>query len=313
MKLEDRHDYRLNMYRQGLTYEQIDDMLIKVAINAIAEMRRLLDEINKYGVWRPDIIERKKNNIRIIYKHPNGKFGDIDMFLAKTIGTPHKISALEYEIFVDPALYYKEIELLVGYYKQEFTANKVKQNDDNYNKEPMDFLIQTNRLWEIYYWLNIWRFGTGEYKFYNQEIYKLIHDKYIEMKKFRNEIYNMAASEGSVSSRWSSEVIAYTIIKSFYSDAIFQYQTEWLGQLSLDIYVPSKCVAIEYQGEQHYYEVSVFDGNDGLERRQMRDKRKRVLCERNGVLLLEWRFDNPLSVEWFRSELMPKIEQNKAI
>lgn len=45
-----------------------------------------------------------------------------------------------------------------------------------------------------------------------------------------------------------SERNLLSVIKSHYSDAVSQKRFDWLGNQSLDIYIPSKNVAIEYQG-----------------------------------------------------------------
>lgn len=59
---------------------------------------------------------------------------------------------------------------------------------------------------------------------------------------------------------------------------------------SLDISIPSKNTAIEYQGIQHYKPVEIFVGEEGLEKTQERDMRKASLWKKNGVLLLEWNY-----------------------
>lgn len=63
-----------------------------------------------------------------------------------------------------------------------------------------------------------------------------------------------------------------------------EYKTEWLGRQSLDFYLPQHNVAIECQGKQHF-------GLGGWKKEELaaieeRDKRKRKLCEKNGVKLL---------------------------
>lgn len=65
----------------------------------------------------------------------------------------------------------------------------------------------------------------------------------------------------------------------------------WLNRQTLDFYIPSKKMAIECQGKQHF-EVVDFSGrnkeraanefNDTKER----DERKKRLCEENGIRLL---------------------------
>ena len=68
-------------------------------------------------------------------------------------------------------------------------------------------------------------------------------------------------------------------------------RTDWLGRQSLDLYIPSLCTAIEYQGIQHYLPVEFFGGEDALALRQELDQNKRELCALNHVRLIEWPYD----------------------
>ena len=50
----------------------------------------------------------------------------------------------------------------------------------------------------------------------------------------------------------------FKVVKKEYPDALYQYHSEWLGRQSLDIYIPSLRIGIEYQGIQHYEAVDYF-------------------------------------------------------
>lgn len=93
---------------------------------------------------------------------------------------------------------------------------------------------------------------------------------------------------------WTSEGALVDLIRSIYPDAIHQWRPKFLGSQSVDVYIPSINLAIEYQGEQHYRPVAVFGGEDGFEATRARDARKRALLRTNGVRLLEWRYDRPI-------------------
>jgi very-short-patch-repair endonuclease len=56
--------------------------------------------------------------------------------------------------------------------------------------------------------------------------------------------------------------------------------------LYLDFYIPSRNIAIECQGEQHFEVVERFGGYDKLLANQERDKEKKRLCEEHGVELV---------------------------
>ena len=65
-----------------------------------------------------------------------------------------------------------------------------------------------------------------------------------------------------------------------------QKHFEWLGNQSLDFYIPEYNVAIECQGEQHFNEIKHFGGINKFKKTQLRDKKKKQLCKENGIKLL---------------------------
>ena len=87
-------------------------------------------------------------------------------------------------------------------------------------------------------------------------------------------------------------------------EIVRQARPPWLGGgQSLDIMIPSLEVAIEYQGEQHYLGLAHWGGEAGLAARRELDERKRDACWRAGIRLIEWRYDEPVSVEAVRARL----------
>ena len=122
-------------------------------------------------------------------------------------------------------------------------------------------------------------------------------------KKEYQKIFRDLAKREKLSVTWKTEYSLYTMIQKEYSDAIFQYHSEWLGRQSLDIFVPSEKLAFEYQGRQHYYAVEFFGGPDSLKKQQQRDEVKRKKCLKNGVKLIEWRYDEPVTKLVLNSKL----------
>jgi len=58
-------------------------------------------------------------------------------------------------------------------------------------------------------------------------------------------------------------------------------------RMELDVFVRSQNLAIEYQGEQHFFPVPHFGGKKGLQKRKSRDQEKRKACKKNGIILIE--------------------------
>lgn len=75
----------------------------------------------------------------------------------------------------------------------------------------------------------------------------------------------------------------------------------WLGRQHLDFYLPDYNIAIECQGEQHYFPVD-FAGNgtewakSKFKQTKELDKRKLNLCNQNGVKLTYIKFDDDIEV-----------------
>lgn len=62
--------------------------------------------------------------------------------------------------------------------------------------------------------------------------------------------------------------------------------------LKCDFYLPKHNVVIEFNGIQHYEPREQFGGEKGLKRTQKSDNLKREFCSKNGIRLLEIRFDD---------------------
>lgn len=101
-------------------------------------------------------------------------------------------------------------------------------------------------------------------------------------------IYDMIPKEEKV--MWKSEYEMYLLIKHYYNDAIYQYTDDFLNGLIIDVFVPSIMTAFEYQGEQHYKEVTYFL-NRTLSDRQKNDYLKKKYCEERKIDLIEWKYD----------------------
>jgi len=88
-------------------------------------------------------------------------------------------------------------------------------------------------------------------------------------------------------------------------EVIHHGKTSWLGDQHLDIWIPSRKAAIEYNGQQHYEAIDFFGGVEGLRERQELDIRKAALCADNGVRLFIIRFDEDMdaAVSRIRTEI----------
>ena len=116
-------------------------------------------------------------------------------------------------------------------------------------------------------------------------------------KEKKQELYSRLVANGTINTRWRNKASLYGLVRKLYPDAIYQYHSKWLGQQSLDIYILSKRIGIEYQGVQHYQAVEHFGGEENHQRQVVRDKIKHEKCKDNGVTLIEWNYNYDVTDE----------------
>lgn len=116
----------------------------------------------------------------------------------------------------------------------------------------------------------------------------LLQDK---MKRIEEELI----LSKKIPSKWKSEHEMFQIIKNQFPSARLHSSPDWLQPQHLDVFIEDLNIAFEYQGEQHFLAIDFFGGEEGLLKRKKLDKRKKELCEQNGVHLVEWMFYEPVT------------------
>lgn len=104
---------------------------------------------------------------------------------------------------------------------------------------------------------------------------------------------------------WVGEtILAQLVAKVFPDDEVIRhYRPKWLEGLELDVFIPSKNLGFEYQGQQHYFPIKAWGGTKSLASVQERDAKKRILCGQAGVKLLEIRFSEPLTLDYIANRI----------
>lgn len=87
---------------------------------------------------------------------------------------------------------------------------------------------------------------------------------------------------------WVAETALYYLVKAhFLGETVIHHgRPDWLSRQHLDVYLPDRHVALEYQGEQHDRPVAFFGGEEAYRRNVERDRIKQAKCQRNGVRLI---------------------------
>lgn len=103
---------------------------------------------------------------------------------------------------------------------------------------------------------------------------------------------------------WKGESTLAALVRTHFPDAVREHSEPWLAGQRLDVYVPSRRLAFEYQGEQHYRAVEFFGGKDAFRRNRDRDRRKAAACDSHGVALVVWKYSEPVNEERLRYVLL---------
>ena len=266
---------------------------LKDYLNEIyTKMNILMNEIEA-GIEWSEIDKNYPLEVSFDFIYPNGKHGDIDFELISQYGTFEQISSLIFRAkLLVKKLYIIELTVLF-YYLPGYPNNPCinhKANEEVFNiLKNHNNIIKLQELYKIA--KSNMNYKDERKNVTMQRAYKVIHEKYYQLKKQRDVIYEELISTGKASGKWKSEQQLYVVVKKKYKDAIYQYHAEWLGQQSLDIYIPSLKIGIEYQGIQHYRPVDFFGGDDNFQQQKERDLRKKILCNEKGVKLFEWKYD----------------------
>jgi len=120
---------------------------------------------------------------------------------------------------------------------------------------------------------------------------------------FENEVRRKFGHK-QVGEAWTSETILYFLVKQLYGEnVIHHYRADFLQGLEIDIYVPHKKIAIEYQGIQHYKPIKYWGGESALKRCKERDAKKKRICKANDIKLVYFTYRDDLSIDIVQERL----------
>jgi len=152
---------------------------------------------------------------------------------------------------------------------------------------------------ELEFFLNLTRIIMPFFQWWYEDL-SLYEEKdgfRTDWRMARTRIRTRLTAEGIIRPKWKNELTLFHVIRKMYPDTLYQYRPKWLGKQSLDLFIPSLKTAIEYQGIQHYHPIDFFGGEEALALRQELDQRKKELCQKNGIRLIEWSYSTPPTEE----------------
>ncbi|MEP1420909.1 MAG: hypothetical protein ABJK59_03960, partial [Erythrobacter sp.] len=109
-----------------------------------------------------------------------------------------------------------------------------------------------------------------------------------ELMRDAENTYREERAIPRVGEGWIAETQLYYEVKEALADEeVIQHgRPKWLGRQHLDVYLPNKRVALEYQGEQHDRPIAFFGGEEAFKKNLERDRRKLSKCRSNGVRII---------------------------
>lgn len=134
----------------------------------------------------------------------------------------------------------------------------------------------------VFFWINAYIKGYNQYTD-GTVIEDIKKGRYVDIDKYEYVIPE---------NKWKSEQLVFELAKQLYPKytVFYQYRPEYLkagnSQLSYDVYIAKKRVAIEYQGKQHFEPVEIFGGEKAFEKQKKRDALKRELSIKNNIKLV---------------------------
>ncbi|MDP4092089.1 MAG: hypothetical protein Q8920_01865 [Bacillota bacterium] len=123
------------------------------------------------------------------------------------------------------------------------------------------------------------------------------------LKNTLKKIEEKLVLEKVIPSKWKSESAMFELIKKNFPEATMQYSPNWLRPQRIDVFAPEINCAFEYQGLQHFEPTKYFGGEEDFNKRVELDNRKKKLCTENGINLIEWFFNEPITIQNLRNKL----------
>lgn len=237
-------------------------------------------------------IEKIPDYLEFDYIYPNGKNGDIIKYIFEEYGETEIKSGLTWHGKISKEyIYFFEM----FYSPNPHIVSKDLAYQKLFNQHHIPTII-ANRLTDLAY-----EKANTFSSFREYQDLTFIYGK--KQTKKRSEVYSQLILQGQTSPKWKSEAQLFVIISSFYPDAVYQYRPDWLYKQSIDIYIPSLLIGIEYQGVQHYKPIEHFGGEEHFLQQQENDRKKKQLCKDNGVILIEWPYSKEVTEEEVRKVL----------
>jgi hypothetical protein len=239
--------------------------------------------------------ESYPDEVEFTFKYPSNKHGYIAIYLAQNEGELEQLSYDTYKLTYSPS----ESQQILRMYCCMDSMQYAREEKLCSNKNARDYLDQYCTYFILRKQLSVLCIFQPSYdpKSVSEKGLVIWRQLFKDQRENLNRIYEQMIVSGEDVATWKSERRLYALVKSFFDDAVFQFKTDWLDLQSLDIFIPSLNIGIEYQGKQHYEPIDFFGGKKAFEELQLRDLKKKSLCAEHSVTLIEWRWTEDINRE----------------
>eukprot|EP01114_Cavostelium_apophysatum_P016753 TRINITY_DN4827_c0_g2_i1.p1 TRINITY_DN4827_c0_g2~~TRINITY_DN4827_c0_g2_i1.p1 ORF type:complete len:353 (+),score=89.68 TRINITY_DN4827_c0_g2_i1:51-1109(+) len=125
----------------------------------------------------------------------------------------------------------------------------------------------------------------GILHYYNGSMFRMLQKVYPEHNWVKKDQRWDWANRKKAASKTQSRL--FGVVRSFFpseTEIFGNYVISVKEKIEVDIAIPSLNLAFEYQGRQHYKQTNVYGK---LEQQQAKDQQKRLICQREGISLIE--------------------------
>ena len=208
-------------------------------------------------------------------------------------------------------IFKENIELVIDYLEE-----KVRKCEDKYMFDLLSVLTERYALRESQkytpflgvpgFWPNI------DIDFYNYSELAEFNTVMEEWVKEVEDILREVKGLPKIGKGWLNETILYNAVCKYFGElgyeTVHHAHPPFLGRQELDIYIPSLGIGFEYQGKQHYEAIDFFGGQEGLRKCQELDRKKGRLCKENGIILIEFRYDESLDERYILDKIIANLQ-----
>ena len=180
----------------------------------------------------------------------------------------------------------------------------IQKHKDSEWKNVKKTVIKSSYLAESLHFFTVPTYIKDKNQIWNMEQLILAKVEAGDFKDFERSTYDINDY------KWKSEELCLRCVKEIFGEkkVIHQHRPYFLrtdkGQLSYDIYVISKKIAIEYQGKQHFEPIELFGGIENFKLQQKRDEIKKVLSQKHGIKLICINYWENITVDLIKSKII---------